>query len=81
MISGELLCILRCPETHQPLQWLDAKSVEFINQKVSGGAVQNVGGSNVHVQIDGGLVREDGRLFYPVRGDIPLLLIGEAILL
>lgn len=28
-----------------------------------------------------GLIREDGRVFYPVRNGIPLLLPGEAILL
>ena len=30
-------------------------------------------------QIEAGLVREDGRILYPVRDDIPVMLIDEAI--
>ncbi len=30
-------------------------------------------------KIDGGLVREDGKCLYPIRGNIPIMLIDEAI--
>jgi uncharacterized protein YbaR (Trm112 family) len=29
--------------------------------------------------VDGGLVRSDGRFLYPIRDDIPIMLVEEAI--
>jgi uncharacterized protein YbaR (Trm112 family) len=36
------------------------------------------GGSAVAESIEAGLVREDGRILYPVRDGIPVMLIDEA---
>jgi uncharacterized protein YbaR (Trm112 family) len=33
----------------------------------------------VQLPLDGGLVRDDGRILYPVRDDIPVMLLDEAI--
>ena len=35
--------------------------------------------NSVASKIDEGLVREDGLLLYPIRDDIPIMLIDEAI--
>ncbi len=43
------------------------------------GSLVNRGGESVQEPIDGGLVREDGRILYPIRDDIPVMLIDEAI--
>jgi uncharacterized protein YbaR (Trm112 family) len=50
-----------------------------LNQKIEEGALQNIGGRKVNDKLDGGLIREAGDRLYPVRKDIPVMLIEEAI--
>ena len=50
-----------------------------LNQEIVAGKVQNRGGAQVQQPIDGGLIRADRQYLYPVRGEIPVLLIDEAI--
>jgi uncharacterized protein len=79
MLSADLLSILCCPETHQPLTAADAALVETLNVRIAAGDVRNRANQPVTAKLDGGLVREDRKYLYPVRGDIPVLLIDEAI--
>ena len=79
MISASLLHMLCCPETHQPLQTAGAEVVAKLNQQVSAGTLKNRGGKPVAVTLDSGLIREDGKFLYPVRNDIPVMLVSEAI--
>ena len=79
MLNQEFVKILACPETKQPLQCADAPAVERINERIAAGLVVNRDGQTVTEKIDDALVRNDGRFFYPVRQDIPVLLIAEAI--
>jgi uncharacterized protein YbaR (Trm112 family) len=81
MIDRELLEILVCPETKQPVRLADSAVVDRINAAIAGGGVTNRGGDAVTESISGGLVREDGKLLYPIRDDIPIMLIDEAIFL
>ena len=81
MIDRELLEILVCPETKQPVRLAEADQVARVNAAIAAGTVSNRGGEAVREAITGGLVREDGELLYPVRDDIPIMLIDEAILL
>ncbi len=81
MIDQELLAILACPETHQKLAQADASVVERVNASIASGAQKNVAGVVVDEAVEGGLVREDGRVFYPIRHDIPVLLIEEGLVL
>jgi uncharacterized protein YbaR (Trm112 family) len=81
VIDRELLDILVCPETKQPVRLADAELVARINASIASGGVSNRGGDAVVEAISGGLVREDGKLLYPIRDDIPIMLIDEAILL
>jgi len=37
------------------------------------------GGQPVKEKLDAGLVRADGRFLYPIRSDIPVMLVDEAI--
>lgn len=75
----ELLDILCCPETHQPFQIAEATLVAEINGKIKGGQVLNRAGKPVVDAIDSGLVRQDRKFLYPVRGNIPTMLIDESI--
>ena len=41
--------------------------------------MKNRVGQPVKEKIDGGLVREDKKFLYPIRGNIPVMLVDEAI--
>lgn len=79
MVDQSLLDILVCPETKQPLRVANAELLERLNASIREGSVTNRGGDTVSEDIDEGLVREDGSFLYPVRDDIPIMLIDEAI--
>lgn len=79
MIDPELLDILVCPETKQPVEPAADELVERLNDAIRRGELRDRSGDTVRDALDGGLVREDGTLLYPVRDDIPVMLIDEAI--
>ena len=79
MIDKELLDILACPETKEPVQLADQTLIDALNARIERGEVKNRGGNKVEKQIDGGLVRQDQAFLYPIEDDIPIMLIDEAI--
>jgi uncharacterized protein YbaR (Trm112 family) len=79
LVDQSLLDILVCPETKQPLRVADAALLERLNDSIRKGAVVARGGQTVSDPLSEGLVREDGAVLYPVRDDIPIMLIDEAI--
>ncbi|MEM7306146.1 MAG: Trm112 family protein [Planctomycetota bacterium] len=79
MIDKELLDILACPETHQPLALADEALLERVNARIAAGGAKNVGGADVTEALAAGLVREDGKVVYPIRDEIPVLLIDEGL--
>jgi uncharacterized protein YbaR (Trm112 family) len=79
MVNPELLEILVCPETMQALSVADEGTLERVNQAVEAGSLENQGGARVKDRIEEGLVREDGKVLYPVKEDIPVMLLDEAI--
>ena len=81
MIDPELLEILVCPETRQPVRPAEADILTRLNSAIEAGTVVNQGGQEVREPIDEGLIREDGKVLYPVREEIPIMLIDEAIAL
>lgn len=79
MVDQELLDILVCPENKSPVKVVDADTLDKINTAITGGQVKNRAGEPVSETIDAGLLREDGQYLYPVRDDIPIMLIDEAL--
>lgn len=79
MIDQDLLDILACPETKEEVRLASDDVVESINGKISAGTLVNRGGEKVTEPIDGGLVRADEKYLYPIREEIPIMLIDEAI--
>lgn len=79
MVDQELLDILVCPETKQPVRLADEATLARLNAAIAGGAARNRAGEPVTQAVSSGLVREDGRILYPVRDDIPIMLIDEGI--
>ncbi len=79
MVDPELLEILVCPETHQPVRPAEDELLSRLNEAIRSGGVTNRGGNAVGDPVEEGLVREDNKVLYPVREDIPIMLIDEAI--
>ena len=79
MIDADLLAMLCCPETHQPLTTADAALIRKLNELIKAGQLQNRAGKPITQSCDGGLVRQDGQFLYPICQNIPILLINEAI--
>ena len=79
MLDPELLKILCCPETRQPLSLADPSLVNRLNEQIGQGQLRNQAGQPVTRKCDGALLRRDGRLVYPICDDIPILLVNEAI--
>ena len=71
--------ILVCPENKTPVSLADDSLVEKVNAAIESGGLKNRAGEKVEGRIDGGLVREDKVYLYPIRDDIPIMLIDEAI--
>jgi len=81
MIEASLLEILACPENKTPVRMATAEELDALNARIGAGGVRNRGGEAVTEPLQEGLVREDGRYLYPVRDEIPIMLIDEAIAL
>lgn len=80
MIDKELLDIIVCPETKQDLVLAEPGLIEKINLLIEKGELRNRSKQTVTEKIDGGLIRkEDRKYLYPIRDDIPILLIDESI--
>ena len=82
MISQELLNIIVCPETKQDLVIAESDIVEKINTLIENGELLNRSKQKVTEKIDGGLIQKDDRKYlYPIRDEIPILLLDESIAL
>jgi uncharacterized protein YbaR (Trm112 family) len=79
MVDPELLKILVCPEDKTPVSLADDALLKKFNDAIAGGKIKNRAGEVVKESIDGGLVREDKAYMYPIRDDIPIMLIDEAL--
>jgi uncharacterized protein YbaR (Trm112 family) len=78
-IDPGLLKILCCPETHQLVSEAGHALISELNTQIVSGSLKNRGGKAVSEKLDGGLLRDDGQVLYPIRDRIPILLIEEAI--
>jgi uncharacterized protein YbaR (Trm112 family) len=79
MIDKELLAILVCPENRTPLDLADDRLMAKLNQAILAGEVRNRVGRAVEKPLQGGLIRQDKTLLYPITDAIPVLLVEEAI--
>jgi uncharacterized protein YbaR (Trm112 family) len=81
MVEKELLELIQCPETRQALHEASPALLERLNARQARGELCNRAGAPVAAPLAEGLVREDGRVLYPVLDGFPMLLVEEAIAL
>jgi uncharacterized protein YbaR (Trm112 family) len=79
MIHPDLLEILCCPETKQPVVLVEGEIIERINARIQAGGFKNRAGEKVDEKIEAGLLREDRKYIYPIRDSIPIMLEDEAL--
>lgn len=78
-LDQDLLTILCCPETKQPVTLADSALIARLNEAAARGGLHNRGNKPVTEPMDGGLVRADRKILYPIRENIPVMLIDEGI--
>ena len=72
-LSPAFVGVLRCPVTRSPLRWIPCGLWIGEGGSCLGPILEKT------VGWDGGLLREDGKGMYPVRGGIPVLLAEEFV--
>lgn len=78
-VNAELVEILVCPESRQPVHLASSEELEKVNARIRDGSLRNRGGDPVGDPLAEALVREDGRVLYPVDDGIPVMLVEESI--
>ena len=81
MLKQQFIELLRCPETRGRLSAAEPELVARLNQAIAAGTLKNKAGQSVSKSLDGGLIREDGAVLYPIQNDIPILLTDDGIVL
>lgn len=79
MISPDLLKLLACPESRQPLAAADLGLLQRVNRAIAVGHLRTKGGQTVTQPLTEALVRQDGAVVYPIEDGIPVMLIDRAI--
>lgn len=78
-ITPDILPILRCPAGGGVLTLADADLIERINGEIAAGTARDQLDARVETRIDGGLVPAAGDRLYPIRENIPTLIVEDAI--
>jgi len=81
MWDAELLAVLRCPETLQEIRLAEPEFLTEVNRRISSGNLKNRAGQVIKEPLEAGLLRVDQKVLYPIRSNIPYLLVEEGILL
>ncbi len=78
-MDKRLLDIICCPVTKLPLQLLGSEQLATLNTAISAGQVRNHAAEPLPASLSAALVTRNGRLVYPIRDGIPVLLEEESI--
>ncbi len=79
MIPDELLEMLVCPEDRSPVSIASSELVARINQAIDRRAVKNRADRVLDRPLEGGLLRGDQTVLYPIVDAIPMMLVDEGI--
>jgi uncharacterized protein YbaR (Trm112 family) len=78
-VDPQLVEILVCPETRRPVRIASAEELARVNAGVRSGSLRNRGGAKVEKELREALIREDGRVLFPIDDGIPSMLLEESI--
>ena len=78
-MDKRLLNILRCPVTHKGLSVARRDTLDQVNSAIGDGKLVNRDGTRLEASLGEALVTDDGKLLYPVKDGIPVLLEGESV--
>ena len=78
-VSKDLLDILVCPETKQPVALAPDELLNKLNAEIEAGTLRNRGGEKVIAKVAEGLLRDDGKILYIVDDGIPVMLVEESL--
>jgi uncharacterized protein YbaR (Trm112 family) len=78
-MNKDLLAILCCPETKLDVSLADDALITKLNGAIGRGILKNKAQKPVTELLDGGLIRSDRKILYPIRENIPVMLIEEGI--
>ena len=79
MVDSELLKMLVCPQTKEPVALADAAVIDQLNARIQERNLLRKDGKPVTEPLESGLLRADGKVLYPIRDDIPVMLVPESI--
>jgi len=79
VIDEQLLALVRCPETQQPLSSASPEQLGRLEAARAKGTLRDRAGRMVLEPVVAGLVRADGALLFPIRDGIPVLLLDDAL--
>ena len=79
MIRADLLEILVCPADQSQLSVASNELIAQLNQAIRLRQLKNRADHVLERPLDGGLIRADRTLLYPIIDEIPMMLVDEAI--
>ncbi len=79
--DSALLDIICCPVTQLPLEFLPDNKLARLNELIEAHRITNRDNIVIETPLEQALVTRDGRLAYPIREGIPVLLEEQGILL
>ena len=79
MLDRALLDIVCCPVTRSPLELLSERELVELNQRIGEGRIKNRDDAVVAEPLDQALVTRAGKLIYPIRDGVPVLLEDQAM--
>ena len=78
-MDRKLLDIVCCPVTRSPLELLSERELATLNELIAARRIKNREDAVVETPLDEALVTRTGKLIYPIRDGIPLLLEEQAM--
>lgn len=78
-IKKELLEILCCPVTKQPVEIIPDDKIARLNDLIGKGELKNVDGTVVEGKIEEALITTDGKTIYRIDDGIPVMLADTGI--